>query len=390
MRRAMMTALAVAMAVFAGDVCARGADGAGSTDNPCHWKPRTKSVAVFKNGLGFFIREGEAGLRDGWCVAKQVPPATFGTLAVYSTNEKETVDIIGYGPGEVVDFDDQDAPKTVAAKRDRLESSRNLQVQLTYDHNGSARTSAGTLVSVGEEFAVLETQDSNYAVPIEEITRMQLLDLPMRIHVAGPDAGAPERTALGMAYLRKGITWIPEYTLKMIDDETGELTLRGTLVNEAEDLIHCDVHFVVGVPHFEHVEYMAPIAVGQMIRTMGAALAPTQVQTQIMSRAAITSNIRGADQFDRGPAAVDRPAAPEGGDLGKALGDLPQLGGAAATDYTVYTKKDLTLRRGEKAIVTLFVKTIKYSHVYHWSPPERMKHMLVLQNDTDTPWTTGP
>jgi len=37
-----------------------------------------------------------------------------------------------------------------------------------------------------------------------------------------------------MAYLRKGITWIPEYTLKVIDDETAELTLRGTLVNEAE------------------------------------------------------------------------------------------------------------------------------------------------------------
>ena len=40
--------------------------------------------------------------------------------------------------------------------------------------------------------------------------------------------------------------------------------------------------------------------------------------------------------------------------------------------------------------MTLFVKKIKYSHVYRWTPPDRMKHLLVLHNSTDTAWTTGP
>jgi len=62
----------------------------------------------------------------------------------------------------------------------------------------------------------------------------------------------------------------------------------------------------------------------------------------------------------------------------------------SGTDYTVYTKKDMTLRRGERAIVTLFVTKIQYGHIYRWSPPEAMQHFLVLQNDTDTAWTTGP
>ena len=74
-------------------------------ENPHVWKPRIRSVAVFKNGLGFFMREGETQLRDGWCVAEQVPPAAFGTLAIYSRNDNETVDIVGSGPGEVVEFD---------------------------------------------------------------------------------------------------------------------------------------------------------------------------------------------------------------------------------------------------------------------------------------------
>ena len=188
-----------------------------------------------------------------------------------------------------------------------------------------------------------------------------------------------------MAYLRQGITWIPDYTLKVLDDDTAELTLRGTLVNEAEDLIHSDVHLVVGVPHFVHTGYLAPLAVGQVIRSIGAAVGnlgvPAGVQSQIMNQAAVVNdnnwNGNTAPQFDQ-PGIVERAADAGGGNLARAVGNLPQLDGAAATDYTVYTKNDLTLRRGEKAILTLFVKKIKYTHIYRWSPPAAMEHSLVL------------
>src|SRR3972149_25369 len=96
-----------------------------------------------------------------------------------------------------------------------------------------------------------------------------------------------------------------------------------------------------------------------------------------------------APQFDT-PGTTTLPAPVESGNLTSALGNLPQLGGAAATDYTVYTKKDLTLRCGEKAIVTLFTQKIKYSHIYRWSPPEKITHSLLMHNQTDTAWTTGP
>jgi len=373
------------MVVLVTLACLAASSWAGEDDNPYVWKPRTTSVAVFKNGLGFIIQEGETELRDGWCISKQVPPAAFGTLAIYSHNENETVDIVGSGPGEVVEFDGRDAPDDDETKRTRLEASRNLNVQLTYRYKGMDRSSAGKLVSVGPEFAVLESGQQSTAVRVAEISRLQVLDLPLRIHVTRDDGTSPERTTLGMAYLRKGLTWIPDYTLDLIDEETTKLTLRGTLVNEAEDLVHCDVHFVVGVPHFVHADYMAPIAVGQVIRTIGAALAPPQVSNQIMSRAAIASNLMVADQFT----VVERPVE-QGGDLRSALGNLPQMGGAAAADYTVFRKHDLTIRRGEKAIVALLAAEVRYSHLYRWEPPARMEHFLVLHNSTGTAWTTGP
>jgi len=270
-------------------------------ENPHLWKPHVESVAVFKNGLGFFIRQGEVGLRDGWCVAQQVPPAAFGTLAIYSLNEDHLVDIVGSGPGEIVDFDGKDAPKDTAYKRSRLEASKNLRVQLTYKHK-KCRPNGGRQACFGKARSSLSSRirTTSFAVPVEGVSRIQILDLPVRLHVESEAEEAPKETTLGMAYLRKGITWIPEYTLKVLDETTAELMLRGTLVNEAEDLIHCDIHFVVGVPHFLHTDYMAPIAVGQVIRTIGAAVAPRQIATQIMSRAAITSNIAGADQFGGG------------------------------------------------------------------------------------------
>jgi hypothetical protein len=87
---------------------------------------------------------------------------------------------------------------------------------------------------------------------------------------------------------------------------------------------------------------------------------------------------------------VDQPVGTAGGSVAGALGNLPQMGGPGSTDYTVYTMRDMTVRRGEKAIVTLFVKRIQYSHTYRWTPPARMQHFLVLHNETDTAWTTGP
>ncbi len=357
---------------------------AAEKENPHVWKPRVKSVAVFKEDLGFFMREGKVSLRDGWCVSKQIPPAIFGTLAIYSHEEDKLVDIVGSGTGEVVDFDDVDAPKTIAAKRERLAACENLNIQLTYTKNTGKLTAAGKLVSIGPKFVILQAASSNFAVPLDDVTSLKILDLPIRVHVAADGGEAPKESKLGMAYLRKGITWIPEYTLEILDDDTAQLTLRGTLVNQAEDLIHCDVNFVVGVPHFVHKGYLAPIAVGQMIRTIGTAVAPKQIRGQIMNRAAIVSNLQ-TRRFE----VVNQPVG-KAATVKSALGNLPSMGEPGGADYTVYTKKDMTVRRGEKAIVTLFTKKIKYSHVYRWSPPARMQHLLALQNSTDTAWTTGP
>lgn len=360
------------------------ATAASSDGNPTVWKPRVTSVAVFKNNLGFFLAEGETGFRDGWCVSGQVPPAAFGTLAYFAHDDKLLVDMVASGPGREVRFDGVDEPDDPAVKRARLEAMADLKVELSYKRDGRTRTAAGKLKAVGPEYAILANESEDLAVSVADIERILLLDLPLRVHVTGEDGSPAERARLGLGYLRKDITWIPEYTLKIIDDQTAELSLRGTLVNEAEDLIHCDVNFVVGVPHFVHTDCMAPLAIGQVIRTIGTAVVPREIQSQVANRAMIVSNEEGR------PRVIDQPVPPAAGDIRKSLGNLPQLEAAGAGDYTVYTRKDMTVRRGEKAIVTLFTRRITYSHAYRWTVPGTIDHFLVLANSSDTAWTTGP
>jgi len=343
--------------------------------NPHVWEPKVKSVAVFKNGLGFFVREGPVTLRDGWCVAGEVPPALFGTYGVYALDEPQTVDLVGVGPGERVEFKNADP----AAKRAQLRRYLDLNVALT--------ATAGRLMEVTDDYALLRRDNAIQAVPLRELTQLQVQDYPCRIHVDGPPP-ADRPTALGMSYLRKGITWIPEYSLRILDETTAELTLRATLVNEAEDLVDADVHFVVGVPGFLHTEYLTPLAVGHVIRAVASAV-PPQVQSQIVAaignRAAVA-----ADQRAEPPPGGGAPPTTGEDEIARLLGGLPQVGGAGASDYTVYTRSGMTVRRGEKAVVTVFRRKITYTHQYGWQSPGALRHFLVLSNDTDTAWTTGP
>jgi hypothetical protein len=102
-----------------------------STSSNDHlWKPKTRSVSVFKNGFAFFTQSGKVKLNDGWCYASELPPAAFGTLAVYSTKTNQVVDIVGSGNGEVVDFETTHTTIDNAAKIKTLSAWTGFRIRL--------------------------------------------------------------------------------------------------------------------------------------------------------------------------------------------------------------------------------------------------------------------
>ncbi len=353
--------------------------------SPRLWEPRTRSVTVFKDGYGFFVRDGEVTPTDGWAVAGALPPAAFGTLAFFSRDEREVVDVVGAGPGQRVDFDGIDSPKDPADKRSALQRHLDLEMTLRHGHRGGSRESAGRLVSVTDDFALLESDAGVVAVPIEAIDSLQLLRLPLRLHVAREGRDATGRTSLGVAYLREGITWVPEYTLRLLDDRSAELTLRGVVINQAEDLVRAEVNFVVGTPNFAHRAQISPLLAGQVLRMVAGYGGDRASMTQIAN--SLTANFSRDGSLDVVP-----PPAPgqEGASIREVMGGLPRIESEGASDFSVYRIKDLTVRQGEKASVVLFTQKVPYGHLYKWVGGGPIRHHLVLRNDSQEPWTTGP
>jgi hypothetical protein len=369
---------------------------------PNVWTPKTKSVSVFKNGLAFFLQEGTAELHDGWCHAKSVPPAAFGTFAVFSTNSDHQVNLVGIGDGDSIEFDSTNGDSGAFTneyekKIEALKRSIGLYMKLSYETKGAEAEAMGKLLDVTGAHVLLETSEQTLAVALKKLKSVSLHEHPVRIKVTQEGASI-ERTQLGMAYLRQGLTWIPEYTIKLIDEDTAEMTLRATLVNEAEDLIDCNVNFIVGVPNFMHNEILSPMVAGRTLRMLGSthsnSSAPPQVMSQMMNRAVISNDRLGmmngmVNNYNSAGAPIANDPAYDPSTLNSLLTNQPATESAGAGDYTVYQHENLTLRKGERAMVTLMSHTVKYRHRYDWDGVGSVQHKLLLSNSTSTPWTTG-
>jgi hypothetical protein len=369
---------------------------------PNVWTPKTKSVSVFKNGLAFFLQEGTAELHDGWCHAKSVPPAAFGTFAVFSTNSDHQVNLVGIGDGDSIEFETTNGDSGAFTneyekKIEALKRSIGLNMKLSYETKGAEAEAMGKLLDVTGAHVLLETSEQTLAVALKKLKSVSLHEHPVRIKVTQEGASI-ERTQLGMAYLRQGLTWIPEYTIKLIDEDTAEMTLRATLVNEAEDLIDCNVNFIVGVPNFMHNEILSPMVAGRTLRMLGSthsnSSAPPQVMSQMMNRAVISNDRLGmmngmVNNYNSAGAPIANDPAYDPSTLNSLLTNQPATESAGAGDYTVYQHENLTLRKGERAMVTLMSHTVKYRHRYDWDGVGSVQHKLLLSNSTSTPWTTG-
>lgn len=331
--------------------------------NPFVWEPQVRGAHVYKNGFLFIEEAAEVSLRDGWCYLARTVPAAFGSLWLRADDDTLTASEVKYDPeGHGVAFDAQ------VNREVELAAHTGLDVVLTYTRHGDTLRASGRLDRVVEAFVILEGEKGTSAIPIEGITHLRAPGMPVRIRMTR--AGAPaERVHLTMFYLTQGMRWIPEYTLDLADASTARLTMRGTLRNEAMDLGHADVHFVVGVPHFSDAQTGAPLFNG----------------TPAMNDAAmLTGSSQSLPWFvDNAPVNAAMPPA-QG-----ALRGIQTGAGDTEGEFTIYTKPGLSVRKGENTAVLLFSADVAYEHVYRWQVGQPVEHYLRLHNDTSNAWTTG-
>ncbi|MGD0916501.1 MAG: hypothetical protein ABSB22_08585 [Thermodesulfobacteriota bacterium] len=385
---------------------------------------KAKNIAVFKNGLGFFMREGTVRLNDGWAVTEYIPNASLGSLWIGSL-DKDTIleEVIGFKEDVQRSFE-------AISIEELLASNIGKKVKITY----SDKIIEGTIKSVPEArepekgdgsgidysrnvydsrlqpklaaIVILDTGDGEVVLNKSNISKIEFpkgfsasyLGKEKAKRIKFKVATSKKEAHLGLSYLQKGISWVPSYLINLEDSKKARITMKATLINDAEDLENVDFFFVVGYPNFLYADVLSPMALEESI-------------TQFIQ----TLRREGRPEDAGGMIAITRQRADfrESGTLSNldyGYETIKGLPGEAEEDLFLYHKEKISIKKGERAYYPIFFDEVDYKHIYEWEIPdtinvdprgyqrseqekkekENVWHSIQLTNSTSYPWTTAP
>ena len=339
-----------------------------------------KEVTVFKDGHAYVVHQGAMPTdAAGNVLLDLLPTPVLGTFWPYSLDKTAKLDAVIAGRRPVA------VERTALTVREMLEANVGAEVVIaeggkpaypativrflarSAEELDATEPPTGTdRVPVKGNVVLLKTADGTRAVPVEQITDVKFVGkyatkvtdvevrnlLTLKLNWGGqPPAKSAE---VGMAYVQKGVRWIPGYRIELAADGRAVVKLQATLLNELADLTDATVNLVVGVPSFYFKETADPIALSQAV----AQLSPyfqTDASTQhalsnsMMTQVARGGEVRNAHGGGAAPAA----------DLGPVV-----EGGTQSEDLFVYTVKNVTLARGQRMVLPIAQYALAYKDVY--------------------------
>jgi len=385
---------------------------------------KAKNIAVFKNGLGFFMREGTVRLNDGWAVTEYVPNASLGSLWIGSL-DKDTIleEVVGFkedvqrsfeaismeellasniGKKVKITYGDKIIEGTIKSVPEArtpekgegsgIDYSRNI-----YDPRIQPKLAAIVIIDMGDGEVVLnKSVISKVEFPKGFSTSCLSKEKAKRMKFKA--ATSKKEAKIGLSYLQKGISWVPSYLINLEDPKKARMTMKATLINDAENLENVDFFFVVGYPNFLYADVLSPMALEESITQFIQGLRREGRQEDAGGLMAITR--QRADFRESGALS----------NLDYGYETIKGLPGAAEEDLFLYHKEKISVKKGERAYYPIFFDEVDYKHIYEWEIPdtinvdprgyqrseqekkekEHVWHSVKLSNSTKYPWTTAP
>ncbi len=381
-----------------------------------------REVTVFKDGHAFVMHRGTVVPdADGQVIVDYLPMPILGAYWPFSADEKRPLQSVRSGLHE---------GSVSHPARDLLQLLQaNIGAKVLIVEQNNERYTA-TILSVplrGEErpaatapedpanpwlplgLVMLETGAGTRVLPVSLIRDITFLSPPatdltrrqdrhMLTMTLGGKGAAPAE--VGMAYVQRGIRWIPNYRIDLDDNGHARVKLQATLINEMLDLEKVTLNLVVGVPTFAFADQPDPISFQRTMVTLSRHFQP-QAQTHNFMTNSIMSQVS-MPQIDT---TVHTPTAPVL-DLG------PHIESTATDDLFVFTLTDISLRKGERLVLPVLEFEIPYEDLYTidiaFQPPTQLiqgwsrdnvarvsrqplvMHKVRLTNSSDYPLTTAP
>ncbi len=340
------------------------------------FETKLKSVSIFRDGFGYYVREGKVKLENGWATTNFIPQAIRGTVYVYTLDKDDKIDTVVTTPDNRIGFD---SPKEIKTK---LADKNGLMMTVT---TKSGQAFEGVLSKTLDDMVLLQIGQAYSAVPYDQILTITLKGYPIKVKV---DTKNPSKVVtIGIAYLQEGISWAPNYVLK-IDGGKAELSLRAQLQNTTERLENSDVQFVVGSPFVANRGQMDMISMLTMPTSggvffgggrggggFGGAMGGGQAAAPATESNFNKIDFKSYDPSDNSIVVRDRPTT---------------IAEAEAGELYFYTKSGLSLSTGDIAMVSIFNSVLPVTPQFEWNADgDDVTYILSIKNTGTQPLTTG-
>ena len=398
-------------------------------------KMPVKEVTVFKDGHAYVVHEGTLPTTDkGEVLLDQLPNPIMGTFWPYVQAGQGTLKSVTAASTKVK------TDHVATNFRELIEANIGAEVTLTEGTKPSynakllqllskkaeetpdpfaARPGYGVFTSpVSTSLVVLaKTDDGTKAVPIEAITELKFKDKYatkisreeqrnlLTMVVTHANAVPPKSVNVGMAYVQKGLRWIPHYRIELNDQGKAVVKMQATLLNELTDLNDVTLNLVIGVPNFQFKDTADPIGFQQTMAALSQYFQNDSSTFNGLSNSMMMQNLTGFGQ----QLAVQQ--------QGPVFPQVPNdvVDPKQADDLYVFTIKNITLAKGARMVVPISEQVLGYKDVYildiPYAPPQEMRihattpaaneqaklmaepkvmHKIRVTNNNDQPFTTAP
>ncbi len=252
---------------------------------------KLQQVALFKNGLGFFVLEVTVPRKEKVFSIVPFGAASHGTFWV------------SYPPKvklESLTAKEVELEKSIEAisVEELLRANVGRKVQLSFDDKGEA-TIKGIIRSFAENrsepqpspyapgregyrdapryirppvrasLIIVETDAGEVAIDSQRVRRVEFLNgkaektfkdktksMQLEVKLAEPAGGKK----LTVSYLAKGITWAPSYIVDIGNDDKALISAKAAVINEVCDLDDVTIQLVTGFPNLQFADVVSPLA----------------------------------------------------------------------------------------------------------------------------------
>jgi hypothetical protein len=392
--------------------------------------PETKlqQVALFKNGLGFFVSEVTIPYNKDSFSFVPLVAASHGTfwvscpakvrlkgLVAEEIEKQEQLDVItinellkanmGREVAVWLSADKEPVSGTIkyfAEERDKPNPD-------PYSPGRAPEVNRGYIPPYQPLLMIIDTDAGDVCINPQMVQRVDFIEgveektfsqksKSMQLVVSlGAPAGGQK---LAVSHLARGITWAPSYIVDISDADKARLAAKAVVINEACDLDTVTLQLVTGFPHLQFADIVSPLALKENLAQFIQALTRGQSRRGMSD---IMYNVVTQQRAAYSGARAEGFAMPEYGaaDAGK-----------VAEDLFFYPIEKVQLKKGAVGYYPLFTESMPYKHIYQWNipdyvneqeryvyerrpeqqrePEEEVWHCLRLQNSTKVPWTTAP